>query len=78
MTAPAQPGVPVAGAGPPGNDGIVSERRAGSGRGPWARFFWLLFALAGLGVGVWLFGRRRHGSQNDGGWDPASNGSAGD
>ena len=25
-----------------------------------ARIWWWLFALAGLGAGVWLFERRRH------------------
>lgn len=46
--------VPAAEAGP-------AVRSSNGSRHPWwMRAFWLLFALAGLGVGVWLFGRRRH------------------
>lgn len=54
----------------------VSDRPGGTDRGPWARLFWLLFALAGLGVGIWLFGRRRRSGSE--GWDAGANGSLGD
>ena len=30
-------------------------------QGVTAKAFWILFALAGLGLGMWLFGRRRGG-----------------
>ena len=33
--------------------------------GPVMRLFLLLFALAGLGLGVWLFGRRRAGAPRE-------------
>ena len=34
-------------------------RREGSG----GKFLFLLLCLAGLGVGVWLFGKRRRGAE---------------
>ena len=30
-------------------------------QGVTAKAFWILFALAGLGLGMWLFGRKRGG-----------------
>ena len=35
-------------------------------QGVTAKAFWILFALAGLGLGLWLFGRRRgRGGERD-------------
>jgi hypothetical protein len=40
------------------------SRRDG-GPGPVMKLFVLLLGLAGLGLGVWLFGRRRKGERPD-------------
>ena len=33
-------------------------------QGVTAKAFWILFGLAGLGLGLWLFGRRRGAGSN--------------
>lgn len=40
-----------------------SARRRGAGRRPPGKVWLLAFGLAGLGVGVWMFGRRRRRSR---------------
>jgi LPXTG-motif cell wall-anchored protein len=42
----------------------MSPRQKESG-GLTRRFFYLLLGLAGMGVGVWIFGRRRKRSKDD-------------